>query len=135
MAKRIASSSSKEYQVGKGRPPRHTRWKPGRSGNPKGRPKGVKNLLTIFIEELNRKLEIQEKGKIRVITVREAIVRRVLNEALKGNIKATAFVLAKEPEIAQHVQEVKRITSSMTPEQAAEAYAQTLREIPPSPKW
>jgi hypothetical protein len=34
------------YSVGYGRPPKHTRFKPGRSGNPKGRPRGSRNLST-----------------------------------------------------------------------------------------
>jgi hypothetical protein len=131
MAKRMTTSPRKDYKIGKGRPPQHTRWTPGKSGNPRGRPKGAKNLLTIFLEALSQTLKIQENGKIRSITVREAIVKRLINEALKGNIKATAFVLAKEPEIAQLTQEVKMITSNMTPQEAAEAWAQTLREKPP----
>ena len=35
-----------DYEVGRGKPPLHTRFKPGESGNPKGRPKGVRNFKT-----------------------------------------------------------------------------------------
>jgi hypothetical protein len=127
MDKKSSKRHSGTYKVGKGRPPQWTRWKKGQSGNPKGRPKGAKNLATIFNEALNQKFEIQEKGKTRKITAREGIVRRLINEALKGNIKATAFVLAKEPEIARHAKPIKMITRGMTPQEAAAAYAQTLR--------
>jgi Family of unknown function (DUF5681) len=50
---------SENYRVGKGRPPRRTRWKKGQSGNPKGRPKGAKNLTTIFATILKHKVEVR----------------------------------------------------------------------------
>lgn len=88
-------------------------------------------MATIFNDALNQKFEIQEKGKIRIITAREGIVMKLINEALKGNIKATAFVLAKEPEIAQNAETIKKITSDMTVQEAADAYMQTLKARPP----
>jgi hypothetical protein len=127
MGIKSSKQHSGTYKVGKGRPPRWTRWKPGQSGNPKGRPKGAKNLATIFNDALNQIFEIQEQGKTRKITAREAIVRRVINEALKGNIKATAFVLAKEPEIPRNAEPVKMITSDMTAQEAAKVYARFIR--------
>jgi hypothetical protein len=78
----------RDYEVGKGRPPVSTRWKPGQSGNPKGRPKGAKNFATLWSEGLKRKVRIRENGKLRKITRAEGIVTQVLNQALKGDIKA-----------------------------------------------
>lgn len=127
MRRKPPKQRSRDYEVGKGRPPLSTRWKPGQSGNPKGRPKGSKNLATIFNDALKQTLQIQENGKTRKITAREGIVRRLVNEALKGNIKATAFVLAKEPEIAREVESIKTITSDMTAEEAARAYAEMIK--------
>jgi hypothetical protein len=127
MRKKSSKQYSGTYKVGKGRPPQETRWKPGQSGNPKGRPKGAKNLATIFKEALNEKFEIRVKGKIRTITAREGIVWKLINEALNGNIKATAVVLAKEPEMARNADPLKMITRDMSPQEAAAAYAQTLK--------
>jgi hypothetical protein len=118
------------YRVGYGKPPKNSQFKAGESGYPKGRPRGTKNLATIFSDALNQKFEIQENGKTRMITAREGIVRRVINEALKGNLKATAFVLAKEPEIARNAESLKRITRGMTLQEAADAYGQTLKLDP-----
>jgi hypothetical protein len=78
----VPKQHSGDYEVGKGRPPQRTRWKPGQSGNPKGRPKGVKNLNTILIETLGQKIEVRVKGKTRKITVLEGIVMKFLQQGL-----------------------------------------------------
>jgi len=116
------------YKVGKYRPPVGTRWRPGQSGNPKGRPKGAKNIATILNNALNQMLEIQEKGKPRNITVREAILIRVVNQALKGDIKAIAFVLAHQPEIEQDIAPQK-ITSSMSIEELTRLYRKRITQV------
>ncbi len=115
------------YKVGKGRPPVSTRWKKGQSGNPPGRPKGAKNMATLFNEALNQKFSIQENGKVRKITAREGVIRRLISEALKGNIKAIALLLAKEPEIAKQVAKYPTVNRTMTVKEAMDAYMRELR--------
>src|SRR2546423_2320441 len=61
-------------EVGYGSPPQAHQFKPGQSGNPRGRPKGAKNEATILRELLNRKIQIREGGRTRKITVLEAIL-------------------------------------------------------------
>jgi hypothetical protein len=53
---------SKNYKVGYARPPEHSRFKPGRSGNPKGRPRRHRNLRTVLDETLQETLEVSVKG-------------------------------------------------------------------------
>jgi hypothetical protein len=81
------------YDVGFGRPPPEHRFKPGRSGNPRGRPKGAKNEETILNNLLNRRIEIRQAGRLRKITVLEAMLLKFAEEALKGDAKAATFLL------------------------------------------
>jgi len=83
----------KRNDVGYSRPPRDHQFKPGQSGNPKGRPKGSKNEATILRELFGRKVVIKESGKTRRATLLEAIYFRIAEDALKGNIKSAAFTL------------------------------------------
>jgi hypothetical protein len=82
------------YRVGYRRPPKEHQFQKGRSGNPKGRPKGVKNLATDIDEERRELLKISEGGKQRVITKQRAMVKCLVNKAVKGDTKAMALLVA-----------------------------------------
>ena len=86
-------STSGAYTVGYGKPPRAHQFKPGQSPNPEGRPKGSKNEATIIKEILGQKIKIREGGKIRTITVHEAMFRRFAEKSLAGDIKSATFLL------------------------------------------
>jgi hypothetical protein len=80
-------------KVGPGKPPRHTRFKPGQSGNPKGRPKGSKNFSTILQQQLTKKITITVDGKPRRMTVQEVIARRLATDSMKGATKAMELLI------------------------------------------
>jgi hypothetical protein len=82
-----------DEEVGYGKPPRRHQFKPGQSGNPKGRKKGVKNEVTILQELLQHKVALNERGKTRKIILLEAILRKVAEDCLRGNIKSVGFLL------------------------------------------
>ena len=86
------SSTGGEYTVGYGRPPQHTRFQPSRSGNPKGRRKGSKNLSTLFAEELAQTVTLTENGKRKKVSKRQALVKQAINKALGNDPKAAALV-------------------------------------------
>jgi len=81
-----------DSDVGYGKPPKAHQFKPGISGNPSGRPKGKKNEATLVRELLDRKISVQERGKTRRIAMLEALLRRILEDALRGNIKSANFL-------------------------------------------
>jgi hypothetical protein len=95
-----------EYQIGYGKPPREHRFKPGQSGNRAGRPKGSKKTTTLLRELLDRKIEVRTNSIVRKVSVREAILTRFAEAALKGDAKCAAFLLQRydaleEPSQAQ----------------------------------
>lgn len=89
---RARSTNNDVHQVGYGKPPQAHQFKPGRSGNPRGRPRGVRNETTILHDLLNRKIEVREGGRARKIIVLEAILLRFTEDALRGNTKTAAFL-------------------------------------------
>ncbi len=90
----------RDDDVGYGKPPKAHQFKPGKSGNPKGRPMGGKSEATILVELLNRKIEIRQNGKVRKITILEGILHKLAEDSLKGNTKSAAFVLNRLVAIA-----------------------------------
>lgn len=79
--------------VGYGKPPRQYTWKPGQSGNPKGRLKGAKNESTLLREILERRIQSNSGNRRRKISVLEGILLRIAENALKGDPKSAAFLL------------------------------------------
>jgi hypothetical protein len=82
-----------DTQFGYGKPPGEHQFKPGKSGNPRGRPKGAKNESTILREILTRKIENRSGGRVRKISVLEGILLRLTDDSLKGGIKSATFIL------------------------------------------
>ena len=97
------------YKVGYGRPPEKTRFRPGRSGNPRGRPKKPKSIREKFERELARKVAIREDGRVRKIPKIDLWVRRVIADAIKGSHQASRILIemrsASDDEIAQGIAE------------------------------
>lgn len=92
-------------QVGYGRPPKHSQFKPGQSGNPKGRPKGSKSQKTIIQDTLNEKIAYLEGGQRRSASRRELLIYKLVEKALKGDARATAVLLDKDAAFEKGEQE------------------------------
>lgn len=108
-----------DEDVGYGKPPKCTRFKKGQSGNPKGRPKGAKNLASIVAQVCRERVRVKGENGSFYMTKLEAIMKQLTNQAARGDMKATRMFFAmldmfpeiKEPE----------------PEESGDIYVQFLR--------
>src|SRR5437667_12553511 len=80
-----------EYKVGRGKPPLHSRFKKGRSGNPRG-PRG-KNLPTLLVAALNEPVFVTANGRRRKITKREVVVTQLVNKSAGADLRATKMLI------------------------------------------
>ena len=104
--------SQQEETVGYGRPPAKNQFRPGQSGNPRGRPKGARNLSSVIAATLNERVAVTENGRRRHITKLEAAVKQLVNRAASGEARATQLLFAlvaandsKPPETENRVAE------------------------------
>ncbi|TFV71241.1 hypothetical protein E4K64_27925 [Bradyrhizobium frederickii] len=98
--------TSKDDKVGYGRPPVHTRFKPGQSGNPKGRPRGSLNFVTDLERTLQAPVRVIDSGKSRTVSSQHGLLLRLKERAFKGepraldkyvSLAATFFAKTEEP--------------------------------------
>ena len=85
----MPDNQESKYEVGFQRPPRHTQFRKGTSGNPKGRPREAKNLAAVLDEALAEKVAIVENGRRRKITKRCAMIKQLVNKAASGDLRAS----------------------------------------------
>jgi hypothetical protein len=93
----MASDDSGDYEVGRGKPPRHTRFKKGQSGNPKGRPRGSGNVYTLAHRELKKKVVIVVDGERKKITKLQAVMIQLVNGAATGKLRNIQLLLQMFP--------------------------------------
>lgn len=85
--------STNSDNVGYKKPPKCTQFQPGQSGNPEGRPKGVKNLATDLQGELEQKIIITEANKTQEVTKQRAMLKTLFAKALKGDTRAANVLI------------------------------------------
>ena len=82
-----------DYEVGYRKPPKHTRFKPGQSGNSGGRQKGARNLKTELEEELHEMISIKEGGKPKTVSKQRAMLKSLTARAVHGDSRAANVIL------------------------------------------
>jgi hypothetical protein len=85
---------ARKNSVGYGRPPRHSRFRKGHSGNPSGRPKHRKTLVQELLEELAATVTIDDNGRAAQVPRQTAIARAVVAKAMAGDLRAASLVFA-----------------------------------------
>ena len=90
-----------DYETGYGKPPKNSQYKPGQSGNPRGRPKGSPTSQEAFLREGSRIVTVQIGGKIEKFTRTQAHWHLVYASALKGNLRASSLILQYELKFSQ----------------------------------
>jgi hypothetical protein len=88
------SGDEKNQFVGNKAPPLASRFKPGQSGNPKGRPKGTRNFRTDLLEELGELVNVVVDGQEIQVTKQRAVVKALVRNAVKGDLRATLALSA-----------------------------------------
>jgi Family of unknown function (DUF5681) len=89
----VKSDSKKEkYEVGYGKPPRHTQFTKGRSGNAHGRPKGTLNLANVLERTLRERVVVNENGHRKTITKLQAAITQLVNKAASGDGHAVRYL-------------------------------------------
>jgi hypothetical protein len=120
----VRPDNQRDYEVGYGKPPRHTRFKKGQSGNPRGRPKGSKNLPTLLSEALNEPVVVAENGRRRKITMRQAIIKQLVKRSATADLRAMKILL-------DMVRDLESQTEPASPETAefSEADAKVIEQL------
>ncbi|MGA7261321.1 MAG: DUF5681 domain-containing protein [Stellaceae bacterium] len=120
----MPSDKEADYEVGYGKPPRHTRFAKGQSGNPRGRPAGAKNLRTLLSEALNETVLVTENGGCRKVTKRQAIITQLVNRSATADFRAIKILL-------DIVRDIERQAEPTAPETSdfSEADEMVLRQI------
>ncbi len=83
----------KKYEVGYMKPPKENQFKPGQSGNVKGRTRGSKNTYRLLDDLLSEKAQVVRDGKTVKISKKALILLQTVNKAIKGDIKAIQTLL------------------------------------------
>lgn len=89
----MTDGKPKDYEVGKGKPPKEHQFQPGQSGNPKGRPPGSKNVHHVLSKILKEKITVTDAGKKMVVDKFEATMRAMVNKAFEGRPQSLKLLL------------------------------------------
>jgi hypothetical protein len=98
----MPEENDSKNSVGYGKPPKHTRFRPGQSGNPRGRPRKSATFEDEIERELNSTIIVSEDGERRRISKRRAIVKKQVVLALSGNLRAAELVLSSSRQVSSN---------------------------------
>lgn len=148
------SKKTGNYEVGYGKPPKHSQFQPGQSGNRRGRPKGASNKITsnslyaLIDREASRMVSVMNGDQKLTMTMANLVIKTLIKLAAQGNTRAMGMFfehlkvieekgLAEEAKLAkQQAADFEALLESMTDEQLItfeELMAQLAKTTPSSP--
>ncbi|RWN26900.1 MAG: hypothetical protein EOR97_28005 [Mesorhizobium sp.] len=92
------STEHEDETVGYRKPPKKSRFKPGQSGNPRGRRKRIENIGLAVLTELSQPITVRENGQEHVLTKRDAIAKTIVAGALAKNVKMIQILMSLVPD-------------------------------------
>lgn len=107
------------YEVGYGKPPKSGQFQKGKSGNPRGRPKGARGLKTDLKEELGQRVTITENGRSRNLTKQQLMVKQLTAKAVKGDMRAISKLAELAISLLGAEDEILENKSRLAPEDDA----------------
>ena len=127
-------TSDDGFAVGYKKPPQHSRFQPGRSGNPRGKQKGVRNFGTDVKRTLEVPVRLNDQGRARRVSTQEAALLRLREKALKGDARSIVQILelAKIFNNSTAVESVGDEALAAEDQAILDAYAEEVRSRPPS---
>jgi hypothetical protein len=112
------NTANSDYEIGYRRPPKSGQFKPGQSGNPRGRKKREPTVTDRLKKELARKVPITEHGKRRSVAKLDLMFMTLSNAAAKGDLKAINMIISLLTTQA-HEKSADLNTDVMSPEDLA----------------
>ena len=109
MARKRKGNTPTDQTVGRGKPPKHTQFRKGETGNPKGRPKGSKNLSTYIMEAAHDQVSATIGGRTRTISKLQATAMQLATKAAGGDHVAIARFLDWVDEIETRTASIKPV--------------------------
>lgn len=83
----------RNFEIGKGKPPKNSQFQPGISGNPSGRPKRPPKIHKVMAEILSREITLTVNGQKKTMSMQEAVVFSMTTKAIKGSVKDQLAVI------------------------------------------
>lgn len=129
--KRVRLIKRLGQKVGYGKPPDEHKFKPGQCGNPKGRPKGSRNLKALWNDLLKRKIWVVWDGVKQKVPLAQAVIMRIAQRALQGDIKQANFLLsvAESLEHSERHAATKKSRKNLSVQEMMDAYTENLKDM------
>jgi len=94
----MSSDNKRNYQVGRGKPPVHSRYPKGKSGNPSGRPKGKVTRIdadAALDAVLSALVPVNDNGRPRKISKLRLFYTQLVNRAIKGHHPSSSLIVGQ----------------------------------------